>query len=72
MQCGECHLGFTGFGAIATVSVQQPVTAWRLTDPAYRLADYLDQYGRHARPGDQGVLSNAAHDRGLCRAAAQL
>jgi Trypsin-like peptidase domain len=58
--------------------------------PLYRLADYLDQYGRqhrkteippadfwaaaagHAFPSDQTALGEAAHDRGLYRAAAQL
>jgi hypothetical protein len=58
--------------------------------PVYRLADYLDQYGRahrreeippgefwagtarHAVPADQAALGQAAHERGLYRAAAQL
>jgi hypothetical protein len=64
--------------------------ASELVGPTYRLADYLDQYGRvhrsdhippaefwsagacHASPADQAVLGDAAHDRGLYRAAAQL
>ena len=65
-------------------------SASELVGPLYRLADYLDQYGRvhrsnhippagfwsaaacHASPADQAVLGDAAHDRGLYRAAAQL
>ena len=58
--------------------------------PLYRLADYLDQHGRHHRKGrlppasfwaaaaghaflgDQAALGDAAHARGLYRAATQL
>jgi hypothetical protein len=68
----------------------QPAGIAAAAGPLYRLADYLDQYGRahrasqipsaefwsaaatHAAPDDQAALGDAAYDRGLYRAAAQL
>ena len=67
-----------------------PASTAAAAGPLYRLADYLDQYGRahrasqippaefwsaaaaHAAPGDQAALGDAAHARGLLRAAAEL
>jgi hypothetical protein len=77
-------------GPLTRIRADQPASMPAAVGPLYRLADYLDQYGRvhrkdqipaagiwaaaaaHASPAEQAALGDAASDRGLYRAAAQL